>query len=418
MRKTLIALAVGAAFAAPAAYADVTLSGSINAGPALVKSNDGSSGQSNSIRSTIGATTGQTSGQTSQGINTNYTNITIGSMEDLGGGLKLDFAYQITANFQSVTSSPQNRNSHIGLVGDSWGGVWIGTNENLYERYFYTVDPLDGAAGMGGNLQVLGSPGYGSVFDAPGAAIRGTADFYRRTDHTVWYDSPNWGGFTFGAYTTLSAYKTGNTALSDPKVWGLGGKYVGPSVPIQAWVAYEKHKDLDGLAVITGVTGTVFANDTGPVGQSTIPTSTSDQGLQIGVGYTLGDVFIFGQYEGLKYKANGLSAATDIIEYKRNAWGLGLKWNIPTGYVGAQYIKAMNGSCQSVGGGCNASKTGADMVGLGYYHTLSKQTQAYIMGTWIGNDDLNQYNAAGGVGAVPRLGSSLFGITIGLKHSF
>ena len=418
MKKTLIALAVGSVFAAPAAYADVTLSGSINAGPAWVKTNDGSSGKSNSIRSTVGATQGQVSGQTTDGINTNYTNITIGSMEDLGGGLKLDFAYQMTANFQSVSSSPQNRNSHIGLVGDSWGGVWIGTNENLYERYFYTVDPLDGAAGMGGNLQMFGSPGYGTVFDAPGAALRGTAGFYRRTDHTVWYDSPNWGGFTFGAYTTLNAYKTGNTALSNPGVWGVGGKYVGPSVPIQAWVAYERHKDLDGLAVITGVTGAAFGNATGSVGQSTAPNSTKDQGLQVGVGYTIGDIFLFAQYEGLKYKADGLSAPTDLIEYKRNAWGLGMKWNIPTGYVGAQFIKANNGSCQTVAGGCNASDTGAEMVGIGYYHTLSKQTQTYIMGTWIGNDDLNQYNTAGGVGAVNRLGASILGVTIGLKHSF
>jgi predicted porin len=422
----MIALAVGAAFAAPAAYADVTLSGSINAGPAVVKSNDGSSGASNSIRSTVGATAGSIDGQTTEGINTNYTNITIGSMEDLGGGLKLDFAYQITANFQSTTASPQNRNSHIGLVGDSWGGVWIGTNENLYERYFYTVDPLDGAAGMGGNLQIFGSPGYGSVFDAPGAngplgagtGPRGTADFYRRTDHTVWYDSPNWGGFTFGAYTTMSAYKTGNTALSNPKVWGVGGKYVGPTVPIQLWAAYEKHKDLDGLAVITGVTSPTYPNATANVGQSAAPSSTSDQALQFGVGYTLGDLFIFGQFEGLKYKADGLSAATDLIEYKRNAWGFGVKWNVPTGYFGAQFIKAMNGSCQTVGGGCDASQTGAEMVGLGYYHTLSKQTQAYIMATWIGNDDLNQYNTAGGTSAVNRLGSSIIGATVGLKHSF
>jgi len=426
MKKTLIALAVGSVFAAPTAYADVTLSGSINAGPAWVKSNDGSSGSANSIRSTVGATPGTTSGQTTSGINTNYTNITIGSMEDLGGGLKLDFAYQFTANFQSTTASPQNRNSHIGLVGDTWGGVWIGTNENLYERYFYTVDPLDGAAGMGGNLQVFGSPGYGTVFDAPGAngplgpgtGPRGTAGFYRRTDQTVWYDSPNWGGFTFGAYTTMNAYKTGNTALSNPNVWGVGGKYVGPTIPLQAWVAYERHKDLDGLAVITGVTSPAYPNATANVGQSTAPSSTKDQGLQVGVGWTLGDIFLFAQYEGLKYKADGLSAATDLIEYKRNAWGVGMKWNVPTGYVGAQYIHAMNGSCQTVGGGCDASKTGGDMVGVGYYHTLSKQTQAYIMATWIGNDDLNQYNTAGGVGAVNRLGASIFGATVGLKHSF
>jgi predicted porin len=426
MKRTLIALAVSAAFAAPAAYADVTLSGSINAGPAWVKSNDGSSGAINSVRSTVGATTGQVSGQTQDGINTNYTNITIGSMEDLGGGLKLDFAYQITANFQSVTSSPQNRNSHIGLVGDNWGGVWIGTNENLYERYYYTVDPLDGAAGMGGNLQILGSPGYGQVFDAPGGNLRGTADFYRRTDHTVWYDSPNWGGFTFGAYTTLHAYKTGNTGLSNPGVWGVGGKWVGQNIPLQLWAAYERHKDLDGLAQITGATipglpstpPAVFGNVTGSVGQSSVPTSTKDEGGQIGIGWTLGDIFMFANFEQLKYKADGLGQLTDIIEYKRKAWSVGAKWNVATGYFGGQYIKAMNASCQTVAGGCNADHTGADMVGVGYYHTLSKQTQAYIMASWIGNDDLNQYNFAGGVGAVPRLGASIFGATIGLKHSF
>jgi len=352
MKRTLIALAVGAAFAAPAAYADVTLSGSINAGPAIVKSNDGSSGASNSIRSTVGATTGQTSGQTTDGINTNYTNITIGSMEDLGGGLKLDFAYQITANFQSVSSSPQNRNSHIGLVGDSWGGVWIGTNENLYERYFYTVDPLDGAAGMGGNLQMFGTPGYGTVFDAPGAnggiGPRGTAGFYRRTDHTVWYDSPNFGGFTFGAYTTLSAYKTGNTPLSNPRVYGVGGKYVGPSIPLQLWAAYEKHKDLDGLAVITGAAGPAYPNATVNVGQSVVPTSTSDQGIQIGVGWTLGDIFIFGQYEGLKYKADGMAAYARLQHSEFDAEPMGYRATGHQRFVGTGYFDEV---AQVIGGG-------------------------------------------------------------------
>ena len=109
MKRTMIALAVGAAFAAPAAYADVTLSGSINAGPAVVKSNDGSSGASNSIRSTVGATAGSIDGQTTEGINTNYTNITIGSMEDLGGGLKFGFCVSDHSEFPKhhcFTSEP------------------------------------------------------------------------------------------------------------------------------------------------------------------------------------------------------------------------------------------------------------------------------------------------------------------------
>lgn len=415
MKQTTIALAIAGLFAAPIAFADVTLSGNINAGPAFVKSGDGSTGVANSLNTT-GATPQQ--GITHSGIATNYSNVTIGSLEDLGGGLKLDFAFQIIAPISTVTGVT-NRNSHIGLVGDQWGGVWYGTNENLYERYYYSVDPLDGAAGIGGNLSILGTPGYGGVFDAPannptnclttinGVARAGCAGFYRRDENSVWYDSPNWGGFTFGAYTTLSAYKTNGTSLAspgDPRIWGIGAKYVGPTIPVQAWVAYESHKDLYGLNVVTGTAGTA--------------TGTKDHGVQVGAGYTLGDLFLFANFEQLKYEADGLALGL-VNEYKRNAWSVGAKWNVPTGYLGAQYMQAQDGSCEISGGaGCSAANTGAKSVGIGYYHTLSKQTQAYIMGQYINNDDLNFYTVAGGVGVPTNLGANVWAATVGLKHSF
>ena len=418
MKETLIALAVGAAFAAPAAYADVTLSGSINVGPAIIKSGDGSSNQTNSIAST-GATAQQ--GLTRTGINNNYSNITIGSMEDLGGGLKLDFAFQLVAPIGSNPQNPGasgtnaetiNRNSHIGLVGDSWGGVWVGTNEHVYERYLYTADPLDGAAGLGGNLQIMGSPGYGNVFDSfqnnnPRAAgYAGSADFYRRTDQSIWYDSPNWGGFTFGAYTSLSNSKTnstGTTPGTNPGVWGIGAKYVGPTIPIQLWAAYEHHKDQFGLDAIRGFS---------------TATTSKDEGIQLGGGYTLGDIFIFAIFEELKYKEDGL-AGPEVSQYKRNAFDIGLKWNVATGYFGAQFILAQNGKCDMAdGSSCNADKTGAKMLSLGYYHTLSKQTQAYVMASYTKNDDLQYYGVAGGTGVPTNLGAHVEGVTVGLKHSF
>ena len=421
MKRTLIALAVGAAFAAPSAYADVTLSGSINAGPAVVHSGDGSTGAQNNLNSTIGVPS--QNGVTRTGINTNYSNVTIGSMEDLGGGLKLDFAYQITANFQSADNaagtSPINRNSHIGLVGDSWGGVWIGTNENLYERYLYTVDPLDGAAGIGGNLSLLGTPGYNQVFDVGNNVP--SADFYRRTDQSIWYDSPNWGGFSFGVYTSLSANKTNNniqtnTTGQNPTVWGGGAKYVGPTIPIQLWAAYEHHHDMYGLDVIKApATAQTLTIVPGGVGGGT---SSSDYAWQVGVGYTLGDIFVFGNFEQLKYKLDGLAGYT-VNEYKRNAYSIGAKWNIPTGYIGGQWMQALSATCENANGfNCDAGKTGASSIGLGYYHTLSKQTQAYIMGQYINNQDLNMYTVAGGVGAPLNLGANIYAVTVGLKHSF
>ena len=119
--------------------------------------------------------------------------------------------------------------------------------------------------------------------------------------------------------------------------------------------------------------------------------SSSDHGIQVGVGYTLGDLFFYANFEQLKYQTDGLSGPI-VDEYKRNAWSIAGKWNVATGYIGAQFIQAQNATCDMAdGSSCNADNTGGRMVGLGYYHTLSKQTQAYVMGTYIKNDSLQSY---------------------------
>jgi predicted porin len=67
------------------------------------------------------------------------------------------------------------------------------------------------------------------------------------------------------------------------------------------------------------------------------------------------------------------------------------------------------------------------MIGLGYYHTLSKQTQAYIMGSYIDNGDNAAYVLAGAgtnnastswANGGPAFGAAHSALTIGLKHSF
>ena len=72
---------------------------------------------------------------------------------------------------------------------------------------------------------------------------------------------------------------------------------------------------------------------------------------------------------------------------------------------------------KSNGGGCNASDTDAKMISVGYYHTLSKQTQAYVMASYTNNDDLQYYGVAGGTGAPTNLGANVYGVTVSLKHT-
>lgn len=391
MKKTLIALAVGSAFVAPAAFADVTISGAINMGIVYLNVGDGEDGSD---------------GVGNFGIASNYTNITISSMEDLGGGLKLDFAAQIDWGTAGV-GGLNNRNSHIGLVSDSWGGVWYGSNENLYERYFYTIDPLDGAAGIGGNLQMLGNPGNAQVFSTCGGVSSGTgnscgASWYRRDQSSIWYDSPNWNGFTFGVVLQTNYAKTADI---NPNMWQIGAKYVGTTMPLEAWGVYGRRKDQFGLSNL----GVATAGD-----------SSKDSAWHIGAAYTLGDIKIFAGYEDLKYEQDGV-AATDVSEWSRGAWYIGGKWNLASGYIGAQFIQALEADAEigGTGGTDSVDDTGAFMIGLGYYHNMSKQTQAYVMGTYIDNGDAINYATAGFQNAAStNIGATHWGLTVGLKHSF
>jgi predicted porin len=394
MKKSLVALAVGAAFAAPAAYADVTISGAINMAVEYLNVGDGENG---------------TDGISNFGVSSNYSNVTISSVDDLGGGLKLDFAYQITAPTDSV-GDVSNRNSHIGLVSDSWGGIWYGSNENIYERYYYTIDPLDGAAGLGGNLAIMGSPG-GQVFGTYGN-FNGYS-WYRRDQDVVWYDSPNFGGFTFGVVWQTNFDATDDL---DPMMWQIGGKYSGTSLPLQLWAAYGHRSDQLGLAGLAnqraaGAGNTLAADASG----------STDTAIQLGAGYTLGDIFIFANYEMLEYELDGITAGS-LSQWERDAFSIGVKWNLASGYLGAQYIQALEADCEiSGGGGCAAADdTGATQISVGYYHNLSKQTQAYIVGAYLSNDDNANYGTAGISNAAMfrNVGANIYGIGLGLKHSF
>ena len=84
-------------------------------------------------------------------------------------------------------------------------------------------------------------------------------------------------------------------------------------------------------------------------------------------------------------------------------------------------MQALDGKCR-----CDRRRlqsrddTGAWGVGLGYYHTMSKQTQVYVVGSWLDNDDQANYGTAGigNVGQLPERRRDQWGLGVGIKHSF
>ena len=381
MKKSLIAVAVAGVFAAPVAMADVTISGAINLGIELVKSSGGTAGGSSLSRNQL---------------NANYSNINISSTDDIGNGNKVIFNYQLVVD-PSTFGNPVNRNSYLGIAG-SWGAFKMGSNENVYERHMYQADPLDGALGPGGNLMILGTPGVGVAFEvdqtgASAAAGDGQVGFYRRSSHTIWYESPNFNGFTFEVDYTLSAAKT--VAGTDPKLISIGAKYAPEGTPFYVDVAYEKHDDMFG------------ANRLGAAGG----TGSSDDGMQIGGGLMLGDLGLHLRYEMLSYETEGSTSA--IKSYERDAIWFGVKYNLPSGYVGAELGIAGEGDT-NVG---TANDTGAKMFGVGYFHNMSKQSQLQFIYGRTDNDRAGTYTqAAAPLGGTAGSDHQVF--HVGIKHTF
>ena len=383
MKKSLIAVAVAGLFTAPVAMAEVTISGAINLGINLSKTGAGTAG-GNSLTTTS--------------LNAHYSHIDIESVDDIGGGNKVVFHYQMQVNPESTGGNPFNRNSFLGVVG-GWGAFKMGTNENVYERMMYTADPIDGALGPGGNLNILGTPGANVIFQVGQNPTQGPqADYYRRTDQTIWYESPNFSGFSFEIDQTLSAFKTNGPTSINPTVTSIGGKFQPEGAPFYVDLSYEKHKDMFG------------ANTLGLVGGAVGGTGSSDTGIQLGVGYNIGDLGLNARIEQLKYTTDG--SLNGVTEYKRNAEWIGVKYNLPSGYVGAELGIAQNGK-NNIG---TVNDSGAKMFGVGYFHNLSKQSQLQFIYGRTSNDANGTYGQAGAPAVTAGADAQV--LRVGLKHTF
>lgn len=403
MKKSLVALAVLGAFSA-SAMADVTISGAINVGPMFTKSTDASASTARNANSPIdsGEFTGNR-GFSQSNIANNYSNFNISSSDDIGGGNSVVLNIQTAVGLGDTGSALGNRNSYIGFKG-GWGGLYWGTNENIYEQYMYESDPLDGAVGLGGNLSLLGTPGANTVFDVGQAGD--SAGFYRRTNDSIWFSSANYGGVSFGGTYTLNAHKSSANDTLTNRVISLGVQYKPDGGPFFVNAAYERHDDLCGIDVITG--------------GGTSSTDCKDTGLQIGGGVMFGDVSVFARYEMLEYKTNAGASGSQVNKYERDAVWLAAKLNLASGYVAAEFGVAMEGDCNRFNGAaCDGADTGATLIGLGYFHNLSKQSQLQFIASAINNDAAAQYAFAGGpANSNGGAGADQRGIYLGLKHVF
>jgi len=368
MKKSALALAVSAALVGfgSAAYADTTLYGS-----ARVSVDYDSNDSIYSLEFPPGSPPG-TPGQLVRRVPgsdvwdmvDNTSRLGVRGEEDLGGGLSAVYQYEFgvdTTEGGNFSSSP-NRPKLVGLKGNSWGSVTLGTH---WTPYYNVV-------------------GVGDIFNSKKMFDRYTYlgdAFGLRLNNSLLYSSPNWSGFGFQAMlvvngsgetpTTVVPNQLGN--LSDNvDLWNINATY--KNGPFFAGATYMSTNNSNDLTNEFGDVlddrdqwGAAFGYNAGPFGV-TLSYENGDlnnlyfeksESIYLTGSYAFGNNVIRGSYGYITPDDSEIIVVTPTTVTLREqadiqSFGLGYQYNFSkrtrvfVEYVGKDFDSDLGGDRQTV----------------------------------------------------------------------
>lgn len=195
-KKSVLALAIGAAFATPALAQDSGVQIYGRAYPALQTFKASGATPAGAASSNLVAQPTAADPDFKQRLAVNAYNTRLGfrGREQLGGGMSA--IWQIEQRVQIDTGAAglwASRNSFVGLRG-GFGTVRLGRFDTVYKNYGAVV----GAFGISsGNIQ-----SHASILNTSGLGTRdgefGESGFHIRAPNSVHYETPSFGGFQAG----------------------------------------------------------------------------------------------------------------------------------------------------------------------------------------------------------------------------
>ncbi len=439
-RKVLVA-AVAAAFVAPAAFAQssVTVGGTINILWDTVRASGNTGGD---IQNGAGQNSLKSQDRVRDGAG---SNIRFTVIEDLGGGnsafvqvesaviqnsdQRADLVGNVGAGVTTSGNSTAvwgNRNSGIGIRSKAAGRFLIGVWDVHYHEH-YTTDPAWIPGNSAWSTLAL-TQNMGSGFNVNPA-------FGGRLSNVIRWDSPNWSGFSMavtyarpsdGVVPNLPGAAVGD--VRDGKKnrnWSFSPRYEMGGLS----VVYSYMQDKD--AVTAGAQ--TFASTVTGVASTAVWKITSNR---LGVRYK----FAFGLGIGALWDVGKVSNQTGVVaaqqNIKRTVWAFPITYDTGNHHVMATWARANDwkGSLGGVNVGTAmnpvaingtaagtvsfGSNTGANFFSLGYMYNLSQRTNVSVGYARTRNDALVRYdmfaNGSGNtaVGADPR------SFSVGLRHTF
>jgi predicted porin len=378
MNKKLIAVAIAGTFAAPAAFAQssVTISG-------LLKGGFESQKYSNSARAN----------NSQSGVVDDSSRIVFNVVEDLGGGLQAigQLDMRVKPDDQGATPAAltggQNTanvvsgNSHFGLRHKEWGRVFFG-RQDLH--YFNTETNISDKGSLRANsVSLLSYVGTGAATSAIAGATR--------TQNVVHYTTPNWGGFT--AIVAYSSNPSGTDADIGSGVRKGSAWNFNPNFAAANWQVGYSYWSSKPDAQAGGV--------------------DKERGDRLYGSY----VFPFGLKIGAAYDKAKRTAVGGASANNRTAWSLPASYTWGNHSVHAHYTKAGNDKA-------TAADDGAKMWAFSYAYDLSKRTSVALTYAQIKNAAGANYNFftsnSLGIGGAPSTVAGedpkMWGLT--LRHAF
>ncbi len=249
MKKSLIALAVLAASGAAMAQSSVTVYGRLDASVGSAKVG------------TVNPATGVGPTGVTQLFNSNITSSRLGfrGTEDLGGGLKaifgLETGFQVdspgTTNNAAAGGAPTqlgDRAAFVGLSG-GFGTIKLGRHDTSFDdiRDLMVSSNLWDSTNLASTETIVG-PGINGAGASFGTAGLGNlADYGDRANNQVRYESPSFGGFSFGAsYGFGEAEKPAKANRTAFNVRYKAGN-------LDVGYAYQENEAVSNLLVNTGI---------------------------------------------------------------------------------------------------------------------------------------------------------------------
>ena len=297
MKKSLIALAVAGAFAAPAfaATSNVDVYGKLHMSVSMYDDQDE-------------GTAAEYDGINDLQISSNASRIGFKGSEDLGGGLKAIWQIESGVNLDEQTGTLSSRNSFVGLNG-GFGTVLLGNHDTPLKLVGRAVDL------------------FGDTIADSRNVLGGGSD--ARARNVVAYVSPNFSGFAFaGAYATDAFDGNGNAGdTENVGVYNLNGTYT--NGPIYVGVGYgdgDGHEALGLGAHLRVAGGFTFGNAKVVAQYDSLEDDTTAgedyAAWMVGGAYTMGAIVLKANY--MEGEVDNCTAPT----CEPSQWTIGADYNL------------------------------------------------------------------------------------------